>query len=290
MPRFARSRRQIRLVLLAAALSPLPAGQAFAQAPAVAGDRVILAPHRAVYDLVLDPSKPAKSIDAARGRIAFDFSGDACEGYALSFRQVTELSGSEGSPRTIDSRTTSFEAGDGRSYRFKSESIGLGAKPEVTDGTAEKTGDAGYTVALRVPQRETHREAASAMFPNEQMKAIIRAARAGRTTLDVRLYDGANGGKEAYDTLSVIGRRIEPGTVAASEAPLQRAEFDALARWPVTISYFKVGSDVSTPAYTVSFDLYENGVTGKVRMDYGSFALRGTLTRLDLLPAGSCAQ
>ena len=58
----------------------------------------------------------------------------------------------------------------------------------------------------------------------------------------------------------------------------------------MTVSYFKVGSGESTPAYTVSFELYENGVTGAIRLDYGSFALRGTLTRLDLLPASECSK
>lgn len=248
--------------------------------------RVVLAPHRAVYDLVLDPSKPAKSIDSARGRIAFDFTGDACEGYALSFRQVTQLTMSEGGPRTIDARTTSFEAGDGGNYRFKTESSTGEAPNEIVDGTAEKS-TGGYSVRLRAPKAETHREDADALFPNAQMKAVIEAARAGKNTLNVRLYDGANSGKEVYDTLSVIGRRIES---KPSEEPLQKPEFEKLARWPVTISYFKVGSGETTPSYTIAFELYENGVTGAVKLDYGSFALSGTLTRLDLLPQADCAK
>jgi hypothetical protein len=253
--------------------------------PAMAQERVVLVPHRAIYDLALDSGKAARDITTARGRIAFDFSGDACDGYALSFRQVTELT-SEGGPRVIDARTTSFEEGDSKSYRFKTESSTAGAPPDVVDGTARK-GEAGYEVQLRAPQAETHREAAAAMFPNEQMKAVIQAAREGKSTFNVRLYDGANTGKDVYDTLSVIGRKI---ATPAAEAPLRRPEFEKLARWPVTISYFKVGSGETTPAYTVSFELYENGVTGAIRLDYGSFALRGTLTRLDLLPASDCAK
>lgn len=271
----------VGMIGVAALLTGSSAG--WAQA---ASERVVLAPHRAVYDLALDNSKPSRNIEAARGRIAFDFTGDACEGYALSFRQVTQLTSGEGGPRVIDARTTSFEAGDGASYRFKTESSAGDAAPETVDGTAQKSG-AGYEVKLRAPKDETHREAADALFPNAQMKAVIQAARAGQTTLNVRLYDGANSGKEVYDTLSVIGKRI---TTKASEEPLQRPEFESLARWPVTISYFKVGSGETTPAYTISFELYENGVTGAVRLDYGSFALRGTLTRLDLLPQQDCAK
>ncbi len=269
-----------------AGLAVMAATGAWAQSPAPASaGRVVLVPHRAVYDLVLDDGKPSRDITTARGRIAFDFSGDACDGYALSFRQVTELT-SEGGPRVIDARTTSFEEGDAKSYRFKTESSAAGAPADIVDGTAKK-GEAGYEVQLRAPKAETHREPSAAMFPNEQMKAVIQAAREGKNTLNVRLYDGANSGKDVYDTLSVIGRKI---TTPAAEAPLRKPEFEKLARWPVTISYFKVGSGESTPAYTVSFELYENGVTGAIRLDYGSFALRGTLTRLDLLPASDCSK
>lgn len=268
----------------AALLALVVPGSVAAQAKP--GERVVLVPHRAIYDLVLDNSKPAKNVEAARGRIAFDFTGDACDGYALSFRQVTQLT-SEAGPRTIDARTTSFEAGDGQSYRFKTESSAGGAPADIVDGIARKAGADGYEVKLSAPKAETHRESADALFPNAQMKAVIAAARAGQSTLSVRLYDGANTGKEVYDTLSVIGKRIE---TPPSEAPLKRAEFEKLARWPVTVSYYKVGSGEVTPTYTISFELYENGVTGMVRMDYGSFALRGTLTRLDLLQRQDCAK
>jgi len=261
-------------------------GASYAAAQQPAAERVVLVPHRAVYDLVLDPSKPASSVESARGRIAFDFTGDACEGYALSFRQVTQVNSGENGARTIDARTTSFEAGDGSSYRFKTESSAGNGPGEIVDGTAQKKAG-GYEVTLRAPKSDSHRESIDALFPNAQMKAIIEAARAGKTTLNVRLYDGANSGKEVYDTLSVIGKRVDG---RPTETPLQRPEFETIARWPVTISYFKVGAGETTPSYTIAFELYENGVTGAVRLDYGSFALRGTLTRLDLLPAQTCAK
>ncbi len=206
------------------AMAATAGGVALAQ-PQSAG-RVVLAPHRAVYDLVLDPSKPSASVEAARGRIAFDFTGDACEGYALSFRQVTQLDSSEAGSRTIDARTTSFEAGDGGNYRFKTESSAGTGPAEIVDGTAQKSGG-GYEVKLREPKAETHRESVDALFPNAQMKAVIEAARAGRRTLNVRLYDCANTGKDVYDTLSVIGRRIEG---KPAEAALQRPEFENLTR------------------------------------------------------------
>ena len=52
---------------------------------------VALASHRAVYDLKLASTRGKRAMNAVRGRILYDFSGSACEGYALQFRQVSEL-------------------------------------------------------------------------------------------------------------------------------------------------------------------------------------------------------
>ena len=59
-------------------------------------DHVLLAPHRAIYDLKLSKSRGSRGIEAVRGRIVYDFSGNACEGYELQFRQVSELDSGEG--------------------------------------------------------------------------------------------------------------------------------------------------------------------------------------------------
>ena len=45
-------------------------------------------------------------------------------------------------------------------------------------------------------------------------------------------------------------------------------------RWPVVISYFNEATADAPPEYTLSFDLYENGVSGSLKLDYGAFALR----------------
>ena len=63
---------------------------------APSADKVLLAPHRAVYDLKLSKSHGSRGVQAVRGRILYDFSGNACDGYDLQFRQVSELDSGEG--------------------------------------------------------------------------------------------------------------------------------------------------------------------------------------------------
>src|SRR5262249_27869049 len=72
---------------------------------------VVLAPHRAVYDLSLLRSQGKRPVAAVRGRILYDFSGSACAGYALNFRQVSELDTGEGKTALSDLRANTWEEG-----------------------------------------------------------------------------------------------------------------------------------------------------------------------------------
>ena len=78
-------------------------------------------PHQALYDLSLVKSRGSNAINSARGRILYNFSGSACEGYTSEFRQVSELESGEDKVTLSDLRSTSWEDGAGKSYRFKIE-------------------------------------------------------------------------------------------------------------------------------------------------------------------------
>lgn len=249
-------------------------------------DHVPLAPHRAVYDLSLAQSTGTRSLAGARGRIVFDFTGDTCEGYALNYRQVTILE-SESGPRTSDLRTTTFEAGDGMSLRFKTESQMDGAAKSAIDGEAELARGQ-LAIRLRRPRPETVTVAQAPLFPSEHMKRLITAARSGENTVAVSVFDGSDDGKKVYETLAVIGRRIEPGRTDALEAAARQESLVQLSRWPVTLSYFSPGDGERTPIYVLSFEMYENGVSRALRLDYGEFALQGDMQSIDFLPQSAC--
>lgn len=252
-----------------------------------AAGAVRLAPHKAVYDLRLLSSHGPRTIGAARGRIVFDFTGSACDGYALSLRQVTVVEADESDPRLSDLRTTTFEEGEGGGFKFRTETQ-VGAGPaKVVNGDAEKRGE-GLVVRLARPKRERIRAGTDVIFPTAHMKRLIEAAQTGETLLSARVFDGSDDGRKIYDTLSIVGRKIEPGASAGLEDAARKSGLDKLARWPVTISYFTPGAGERTPIYVLVFDLFENGVSGALRLDYGDFALKGEMKRLDLLPVSSC--
>jgi len=62
-----------------------------------------------------------------------------------------------------------------------------------------------------------------------------------------------------------------------------------LKRWPVTVSYFdKTARDDQLPVYSIRFEVYENGVSRALMLDYNDFAISGELTSLELRNSAPC--
>ncbi len=275
----------LALVLAAAAYHPAVA--------APLADKVILAPHRAVYDLKLSKSHSGRGIQAIRGRILYDFSGNACEGYELQFRQVSELDSGEGKAALSDLRSTTWEDGAAKKFRFNSENKLDDKKTDVVNGNAERNAST-VAVNLSKPKEKKFTVPAGAVFPTEHMRRIIIAARESKTILEFPVYDGSETGEKLYNTLTVIGRAIAPGEKPPADAATKVPALAKLTRWPVTISYFekkdeKTGqSGEQTPVYSITFDLYENGVSRALVLDYTDFTITGEMTSLELKKEKPC--
>ncbi|MBX9738622.1 MAG: cell envelope integrity EipB family protein [Beijerinckiaceae bacterium] len=271
-------RRSFGLVLLPAIL--------LLSVPALAQDVMPLAPHRAIYDLSLGKSTGTSAPTSARGRIAFDFTGSACDGFVTTFRQMTELQPSEGATRMSDMRSTTWEEGAGKSFRFKIETLVDGRSTETIDGSAQKAADdEAMSIDLKAP-RPTRRDVeGSPLFPTDQVRKLIAAARDGKTTFQAKVFDGSATGQKVYDTLTVIAA---PATTPPADEAIRDSAMKDMRRWPVVVSYFEDGKPDGAPNYVLSFDLYENGVSGKLKLDYGDFVLEGPMTKLDLMPVKEC--
>jgi hypothetical protein len=262
-------------------------------AATAAGGQVALAPHRAVYDLKLSKSQGSRGIEGVRGRILYDFSGNACEGYQLQFRQVSELDSGEGQPALSDLRSNTWEDGNARKFRFSSENLFNERRTDIVDGHAERNAKA-VAVSLSKPKEMSFNVAEGAVFPTEHMRRIIAAAREGKSVLEFPVYDGSESGEKLFNTLTVIGRPISPGEKPPSDAAAKTPALVKLTRWPVTISYFDKKDDKAeqggeqTPVYSIGFELYENGISRALVLDYTDFTITGEMTSLELKNAKPC--
>jgi len=253
---------------------------------AAAGAGTPFLPHQALYELSLVKSRGSSPVNSARGRILYNFSGNACNGYTSDFRQVSELDLGEGKVTLSDLRSTAWEDGAGKSYRFKIDSRMNDQASSPVDGMAERTGDH-ITVKLKQPETKTFTLDGATVFPTEQIHRIIAAARDGKPLLELSVYDGSDNGEKVYNTLTVIGAPV-PGdkTIAKPDASTASDEMKTMTRWPVTVSYYdrdaKRMEGEQTPVYAMSFELYENGVSRALVLDYNDFVIAGALGKFDV--------
>jgi hypothetical protein len=252
---------------------------------------IVLMPHRAIYDLTLGQTRGNAQIVGVRGRILYDFDGNACDGYTLQFRQVSELDSGEGKVSTSDLRSTTWEGGDAKSFKFTSENFVDDNLVDAVDGRAEH-GAKATALSLIKPEHKVLDIDPAVVFPTEHMVRVIAAARAAKTILDFPVFDGSDTGDKVYDTLTVIGHKLSSEERKHGDAADGEAKLSAIPRWPVTISYFDKGhgqkSTEQTPAYAIGFELYANGISRALSLDYNDFVVAGKLTSLDIKEPKPC--
>jgi hypothetical protein len=277
-------RSALGTVIVAAALALVGLGVRHATALPPGSE---LASHRAIYELKLAQTRGNSAV-AARGRILYDFSGNACEGYALQFRQVSELDNGEGKVTLSDLRSTTWEDGAAKKFIFKSQNYLNETLLDSVDGQAERQRDK-VAVTLNQPVAKTFDLEAGMVFPTEHMRRIIAAAREGKNILELPVYDGSEKGEKVYDTLTVIGAEIAPERVP-NDAAAGKQALAGLKRWPVTVSYFDktARSSDQAPVYAIKFEVYENGVSRALMLDYNDFAISGELIAIELRDSAPC--
>lgn len=242
-----------------------------------------LVPHRVAYDLTLENPDPAVYAGIQmKGRMVYEFTGNACNGYRVGFRFVLETSDAEGNAAITDLRNDTFESADGQSFDFSSSTFTNEVQTDEVEGKAIRDG-AKVNVTLKVNEDLSFSIDDPVIFPTAQLLKTIDEAGKGTTLFSDNVYDGSDGGQQVFHTSTLIGaERTTPP--AEAEKPIGDHR-----RWPVTVSYFTgVPGGDQPPDYSISFDLWENGVSSKMRLDYGDFALSGNIAHFEYLPVTPC--
>jgi hypothetical protein len=201
---------------------------------------------------------------------------------------VSELDNGEGKVTLSDLRSTTWEDGAAKKFIFKSQNYLNETLLDSVDGEAQRQRDK-VAVTLNQPAAKTFDLEAGMVFPTDHMRRIIAAAREGKNILELPVYDGSEKGEKVYDTLTVIGAEIAPERVP-NDAAAGKQALAGLKRWPVTVSYFDktARSSDQAPVYAIKFEVYENGVSRALMLDYNDFAISGELTSIELRDTAPC--
>jgi len=279
---------RFRHTLSCAALTLLAAGAAEGQPAAVPAQA--LAAHRAVYDLSLVEARDRAGVRQISGRLVYEFTRHDCRS-VLTYRQVMSMLSGEGQGGVLDFRSTTDETDASTSFSFKTSSTMAGQPQTSLDGSAKRGKGDEVQVALKQPEPKTATLPAEALFPTQHLRRVLAAAEAGEVTVAADVFDGGDPGDTASPSVTFIGPTLAPPGPGA-DAVLKTAGLDKLRHWPVSISYFdsaKADSE-QTPKFIFGADLFENGIAGSLRLDYGNFVVSGKLVGLDVLPAGACTK
>ncbi|WP_421694934.1 EipB family protein [Aestuariivirga sp.] len=253
-----------------------------------AADAATVAPHRAIYDLTLLRANEGASLQSAAGKLAFEIDGSTCEGFTVNFRMATKYRPDEGDVTVIDTMTTTYESPGATELRHQLK--------ETVDGAVKDTGrikvtrasaDAEGQGVLSTKPNEPFAIPAGAALPMQHQLRLMALGEAGGGRDSSIVFDGSDGEK-SFRAISFVGRQKPPGSIVRDTANPAAAPLKTLGAWPITVSYYALDGKTEEPEYQVSFDMYENGVATGLVLDYGDFALGGTLSQLTLLDKQSC--
>lgn len=258
----------------------------------VAGGAVQFRPHRAVYDITFDHATPGSGVADMSGRMVYEMTGSSCGEYAQSMRFVTRMTNQDGVAQVNDLRTNSFEEVAAHKLRFSSSQYENQKLAEASQGSAGPAGpsDTFTEVKLVKPAKKTLKLPPNMYFPIQHSIALVEAARTGQTLFSANLYDGSDRGEKFYETTAAIGPRAQPGSIKLPAKLANGDKLEGLSSWPIAIGYFEPGPSKldALPTYELSFRFYENGVSSRLYIDYGDFAIRGELKELTFLEESKC--
>lgn len=259
---------RIRYLLLGGMLST---------APILPAQAAGLRPHEAVYDLTLDQSD--SDIDGAQGRIALQLKQDGCDWMALDYRFLVRFQ-QETETTMTDQHTLSREMVNGERFEFETRSTIDGAEQETVQGKADNSATGTRVVYEKPVPRETEIELST--FPLHHTAQIIEKAKLGQRIFETHLFDGDNEAEKGLTTTAIIAPFVEKESDKPPEAVA--GQLRGLRSWLIVESYYNKDSDKDgMPIFETRYRLYENGVSDDLKLNFGSYTLKGRISHLSLM-------
>jgi hypothetical protein len=246
-----------------------------------------LASHRAFYDFTMGRNERNSGYSAAQGKLAYEIIGSACEGWSVNYRFASRYMQTEGNIQLTDSQLTSWEAGDGHEFRLNQKYYVDNALSKESKVIVIRKDGAGPEGEITLPTQSSFKLPADVLFPVIYQVKLLDEAAKGAARDSTVVYEGTDGEK-AFRVISVIGKKkITPvSTGSASAAP---PEMKDMPSWPITSSYYDASQqDVDQPLYQSHYTMYENGVSTSLLFDYGTYTLKGELTKLEMISTEPC--
>jgi len=258
---------------LAAALAVFTAGGFAPSAEAIE-----LASHRALYKMTLANATRGSGVSGAKGSMIYSFK-DNCEGWTSETNVKLKLLYAEGGEVNTTWSFASWEAKDGKSYRFRIRHTRDGAVVEKLKGTVKRSEpDGAATAEFSSPKDKLIRLPGGTLFPTRHLIDLIAAGEGGKPLFSRTVFDGASL-DNPYEISAVIGKDKGVGSARAkaARAKIAAAGLGEMPARHVRMAFFASRSKKPEPEFELGVDYRPDGVARMIHQDFGTFAI-------DLLP------
>lgn len=275
--------RHISTFLGAGLILALTSPQVSAHGLVLGGDALM--PHRAAYTLSLASKFKPSAPSHIEGVMAYSFR-DVCDGWAVENRLKMELTYEQGRTITLDWHYTSWEAKDGRRFRFAVEQKHNDALTEKFDGVAQLEGPAGKAGGWALFSGKEEREVTlptGTLFPTSHLLAGLKAAETDKTFFSLPLFDG--GGEDNPYATTVF---VSDGSETKIElSPFKGVKID-VPSYAFRMAFFPLASIDQLPAFEMDITYRADGIASRILQEFGDFGLEMIPSALEPLPPVGC--
>lgn len=251
---------------------------------------VHLQPHVAVYDLSLLKAGERAGITGVNGRLAIELSGSECEDWTVNFRMVSQFFSDDQTTRVLDTQSSTWEAGDGNAINVSQRHFVDSSLDSESKVTASKEADGRTLGTVDKPSPQQFELEKDTIFPVMHLHKLVEAAAQGKQLDKSSVFDGTEGTK-SYTATTFIGRFRANGEQHTKLVATEAGKLKSVRAWPAVISYYDQAQGKNNdglPSYEVAVEMFENGVSGDMSIDYGEYSLDAKLSKLELKPYGVC--
>jgi len=257
---------------LALGIAVLAAGHAPARAD--------LLPHRVVYTLSLGNNG---TLAGGNGLMTFEIK-DVCDGWAMDLKAELSLAGEDGTIHRLGWSQVSWEAKDGKRYRYFTRELSDNDETSRRRGEVRREGtDKPAEVIADLPEQAEFKLPPGTLFPVQHTEALIKGDAAGEGYVLAKLFDGSIG-NDAIE----VGAALSPGSLDWRPPAKEIAELKNMRSFPVALAFFMSGSPEGMPDSEQNMRLYSNGVVGNLTFSLGDLAVHATLDELTPLKPEGC--
>src|SRR5262245_50279373 len=200
-----------------------------ATSPAVGAE---IAPHRALYTMVLAAARSDSGVADARGTMQYEW-GESCDGWTIEQRYRLRMRYGEAPDADIVSSFVTWESKDGLRYRFNQKQTRNGEVDQNIRGEARLDAPDGGGVAEFVkPKPQILKLPPGVLFPSAHTILLIDKAQEGENFISRQVFDGATD-ENAVQVSAAIGTKMPAEAATATGNPL-------LLRpgWRVRLAFF----------------------------------------------------